>query len=171
MSRLEPARRHELLAHLLERLRLDWERPLDAVAERRRNPVEVADEPAHPVRHQRERVVGALPGVVEREVLLDHARAEHVAEQRHRVAVLVVGEPDHDLRIPLAQRRDHAQVQLLHLDRIRRRALQHAELRVEREDRLHRTVDVLERGAAGGEDDRLAVRGDVPEQRRVHDVR
>ena len=115
-------------------------------------------------------MVHALPGVVEGEVLLDHARAEHVAEERHRVAVLVVGEPDHELRKALAEGRDHAQVQVFGLGRIGGRALHDAELRVDGEDRVHRALDVLEGPAAGGEGDRLAVGGDLPEKRRVDEV-
>ena len=115
-------------------------------------------------------MVGALRGVVEREVLLDHARAEHVGDERHRDAVLVVGEPDHEAREPLAQRRDDVQVQVVRVGRIRGGALQDAELVVERQDRVDRAVDVLQLRAAGREDHRLSEGGDVPKQRRVADV-
>ncbi len=94
--------RDELLSHLLKRPLLARQAPLHAVAERRRNALEVADEPAHPVGHERVRVIGALPGVVEREVLLEHARAEHVGNRGHRDPVVVVGEPDDELGIALA---------------------------------------------------------------------
>ena len=170
MSRLEPARRHELLAHLLERLRLDWERPLDAVAERRRNPVEVADEPAHPVRHQRERVVGSLQGVVEGEVLLDHPCSQHVGDERHCDAVLVVGEPDYQVGEALSQRRDHVQVEILRLGRVRGGALEDAQLVVEREDRIDRALDVLHRATPRREEHRLPECRDMALKRRVAQV-
>ena len=66
------------------------------------------------------------------EVLLDHPRAEHVRDRRHRDAVLVVGEPDHELGVALAVRRDHAELELLDGGRVGRRALQQAELGVDR---------------------------------------
>ena len=108
--------------------------------------------------------------MVQGEVLLDHARAEHVRDERHRDPVLVVGEPDDDVREALAVRLDHAQVQLVGLARVRRRALHEAELRVDRQDGVERALDVLDRAAAGREEDRLAERGHVPEQRSVHEV-
>ena len=98
------ARGDELLPHLLQRLLLARERPLDAVADRDRDAPQVAHELAHALGHQGERVVGALRRVAEREVLLDHARAEHVRDQCHRDAVLVVGEADDDVGVPLADR-------------------------------------------------------------------
>ena len=103
-------RRDELLAHLLERLRLARQRPLDAVADRGRDALEVAHELPHPLGHQREGVIGALRGVAQREVLLDDAGAEHVRDERHRDPVLVVGEADHELGVALAEGLDHAQV-------------------------------------------------------------
>ena len=75
-----------------ERLLLARKRPLDAVADRDRDAPQVAHELPHALGHQRERVVGALRRVAEREVLLDHARAEHVGDECHRDPVLVVGE-------------------------------------------------------------------------------
>ena len=115
-------------------------------------------------------MVGALRRVAEREVLLDHARTEHVGDGRHRDAVLVVGEADDDLRIPLAQRRDDREVQLLHRRRVGGRALEEADPVVDRRDRLHRAVDVLEGRAAGRDDHRLAERRDVTKERRVAQV-
>ena len=153
-----------------ERRLLARERPLDAVADRGGDTVQVADELAHPLRHQRERVVGALRRVARREVLLDHARAEHVRDERHRDAVLVVGEADDELRVALAVRRDHAELELLDGGRVGRRALQQAELRVDRRHGLDGAVDVLDRRAAGGDDHRLADRGDVAQERRVAEV-
>ena len=90
--------------------------------------VEIPDEPAHPVGHERVRVIGALPGVVEREVLLEHARAEHVRDRRHRDPVVMVREPDHELGVALLQRRDHREVEILDLGRVRGRAVEDAEL-------------------------------------------
>ena len=75
-----------------------WQRSLHAVSERVGHAAQVTDEPAHSLGHERERMVGALPRVIQGEVLLDDARAEHVADQRHRDAALVVGEADDELR-------------------------------------------------------------------------
>ena len=125
----ESARGNELLPHLRERPLLARQPPLLAVAERGRHALEVADEPAHPVGHQRERVIRALPGVVEREVLLEDARAEHVADERHRDPVVVVGEADHELRVALAQLADDGEVQILDVRRVGRRAVEDGELR------------------------------------------
>jgi hypothetical protein len=52
VAELEIARRDELLAHLLERLRLDGQRALDAIAEGNGNPLKVTYELAEPFRHQ-----------------------------------------------------------------------------------------------------------------------
>ena len=83
--------------------------------------VQIANEPPHPLGHERERVIRALPRMVEREVLLDDARAEHVADERHRDPALVVGEPDHELGEALAVRLDDTEVELLDLARVRPR--------------------------------------------------
>ena len=122
-------RRDELLPHLRERRLLARERPLDAVADRGGDTVEIADELPHPLRHEGERVIGALRRVARREVLLDHARAEHVRDGRHRDAVLVVGQADDQLRVALAVRGDDAELELLDGGRVGRGALQQAELR------------------------------------------
>src|SRR5439155_17985183 len=166
----EIARRDELLAHLLERLRLARQRALDPVPERDRHAVQVAHEPPQALRHERERLVGALPRVVEREVLLDHACAEHEADERHGDPALVVGETDREVGEALAIDLDHAQVELVDLARIRGRALHQAELRVDREDGVDGALDVLERPSARREEDRPSVRRDVPEERRVDEV-
>ena len=92
------------------------------------------------------------------------------ATGRHRDAVLVVRQADDELRVALAVRRDHAELELLDGGRVRRRALQQAELRVDRRDGLDGAVDVLDRRAAGGDDQRLADRGDMPQERRVAQV-
>ena len=70
--------------------------------------------------------------VREREVLLHHPRAEHVRDEGHRDAVLMVGEADHELRVALAQGRDHAQLELLGGRGVDGGALEQAELRVDR---------------------------------------
>ena len=160
----------ELLPHLLERLPLARQRVLRRAADGRRHAVEVADEPAHALGHERERVVGALRRVIEREVLLDHPGAEHERDESHRDPALVIREPDDEVRIPLAIRLDDAEVQLLHRARVRGGALEQAELRVERKDRVHRPLDVLHRPPARGEEHRLAEPCDVAEKRRVHEV-
>ena len=72
---------HELLAHLLQGPRFARERALHAVADGVGDAVQVADEAPHALGHEREGVVGALPGVVQGEVLLDDARAQHVADE------------------------------------------------------------------------------------------
>ena len=77
-------------------------------------------------------VVGALGSVAQREVLLDHARAEHVRDERHGDAVLVIREADDDVRVALAQRRDHGEVELVDRGGIGGGALQDAEPVVER---------------------------------------
>ena len=166
----EVACSHELLPHLLERTLLARQAALHAVPERGRYPVQVPDEAAHAVRHQRVRVVGALPGVVQREVLLERPRAEHVGDGRHGDAVVVVGEPDDELRVALPQRRDHREIEVLDLRRVRGRAVQHAELRVRGGDRVDGAVDVLERPAARREEHRLPERGDVAQERDVREV-
>ena len=43
-------------------------------------------------------------------------------------------------------------------------------MRVEREHGVERSLDVLDRSSAGREEDRLSETGDMPEQRRVHEV-
>ena len=43
-------------------------------------------------------------------------------------------------------------------------------MRVDRQDGVERTLDVLDRATAGREEDRLAERGHVPEQRSVHQI-
>ena len=58
----------------------------------------------------------------------------------------------------LAVRLDDAEVELLDVGRVRGGALQHAEVLVEREDRVDRAIDVLERPAAGGQEHRPAER-------------
>src|SRR6266545_8148943 len=55
--------------------------------------------------------------------------------------------------------------------RIRGRALEDAELLVERSDGVEGAVDVLQRRAAGRDQHRLAERRDVPQQRRVEQIR
>ena len=115
-------------------------------------------------------MVRALRGVAQREVLLDHPRAEHVGDGRHRDPVLVVGEPDDVVRVSVAERRDDGQVELLDGGRVRRGALQETDLIVERRERVHGAVDILERRAAARDDHRLAEGGDVPEQGRVAEV-
>ena len=42
-------------------------------------------------------------GVTQREVLLDHPRPEHVGDDRHRDPVLVVGEADDEVGVPLSE--------------------------------------------------------------------
>ena len=150
----ELARGDELLSHLLQGSLLARERSLHAVADGVGDAAQVADEPPHPLGHEREGVVGALPCVVQREVLLDDARSEHVADERHRDPALVIREPDDEVGEALAVRLDHTEVELLDLARVRRGALHHAELRVEREDRVDRALDVLDRAAARRQEDR-----------------
>ena len=48
--------------------------------------------------------------------------------------------------------------------------MQYAELGVQRKDRLHRPIDVLERATAGRQEHRLTEIGDVPEERHVQEV-
>ena len=105
-----------------------------------------------------------------REVLLDHARAEHVRDGRHRDAVLVVRQADDELRVALAVRGDDAELELLDGGRVGRGALQQAELRVDRRHGLDGAIDVLDRRAAGGDDQRLADRSDMAQERRVAEV-
>ena len=167
---LEIPRGDEHLAHLPERGLLGRQRPLYPVAERRGHAPQVADELAHALGHERERVVRSLQRVREREVLLHHARTEHVRDERHRDAVLVVREADHELRVALAQGRDHAQLELLGGRRVDGGALEQAHLCVDRRDRLDGAVDVVHGRAAGRHDHRLADRCDVAEQRRVAEV-
>ena len=93
MPHAKRAGRNQLLAHLLEWVLLAGQGSLDAIADRDRNAAEIAHELPHPLRHQGERVIRALGRVAQREMLLDHARAEHVRDGRHRDAVLVVGRP------------------------------------------------------------------------------
>ena len=64
-------------------------------------------------------------------MLLHHACAEHVGDERHRDAVLVVGEADHEVRVALAKGRDHAQLELLRGGRVDGGALEQADLGVD----------------------------------------
>ena len=89
--------------------------------------VEVAHHLAQADRLERERVVGALPRAVQREVLLDDARAEHIGRDGHRDAVVVAREADDRVR---EQRSRYVaitpQVELVELGRVAGRALQDA---------------------------------------------
>jgi Dolichyl-phosphate-mannose-protein mannosyltransferase len=170
MPRLERPRGDELLAHFLERLLLARKRSLRAIADRDRDSGEIPDQLAHPFRYERERVVGALPRVAQREVLLNHPGTEHVSDDRHRNPVLMVGETDDDLRVALAVGGDHAQVELLDAYRICGGALEHAKLLVERQDRLDRSIHILDRCPARGDDHRLPEPGQVTQERRVAQV-
>ena len=49
--------RHELLAHLLERLLLARERAFHPVSESLGNPPQIAHQPPHAFRHERERMI------------------------------------------------------------------------------------------------------------------
>ena len=115
-------------------------------------------------------MVGALRRVAQREVLLDHPRPEHVRDRRHRDPVLVVGEADDEVGVPLAESRDDREVELLDRRRVGGRALQEADLPVDRRDRLDGPVDVLDGGAAGRHDHRLPERRHMPQERRVPQV-
>ena len=145
-------------------------RRLRPVAEGDARAPEVADELAQADRLEREAVVGALHRAVEREVLLDDARAEHVGRDRHRDAAVVPGVADDGVGEELPVGVDHAQVELLPLGRVAGGALEDRDLRVDLGDRLVRAPDVVERAAAGGDDHRLADLGDGAEQRRVRQV-
>ena len=103
-------------------------------------------------------------------MLLEDARAEHERDRRHRDAVVVVGEPDDEIRIALAQCGDDREVEILDVRRVRGGAVQHAQLLVRDEDRVHGAIDVLERPTAGRQEHRLAERGDVPEERDVQEI-
>ena len=109
-------------------------------------------------------------GVAQREVLLDDAGAEHVRDRRHRDPVLMVGEPDHELRVAAraASRSRRGSDPRPPPDTPRCTGAGTASRL--RGDDLDRAVDVVDRGAAGRDDERLAERGDVTEQRRVPEV-
>ena len=106
-------------------------------------------------------MVRALRRVVEREVLLDHARAEHVGHESHGDAVLVIGQPDHEAWEPLAQRGDDVQVQVVRVGGVGGRALQDAELVVDRQDHFDRALDVRHLRTSGGKNQRLSEGGDM----------
>ncbi len=115
-------------------------------------------------------MVGALPRVVQREVLLEDPGAEHERDRRHRDPVVMVGETDHEVGVALAERRDDREVQVLDLGRVGGGAVEHAELLVPGHDRLDGAVDVLQRPAARGQEHRFAERRDVAEKRDVEQI-
>ena len=91
---------------------------------------------------------------VERDVPLDGDRAERDGGERDLQAALVAGVADRHAGVAVAQRRDHAQVRLLGLHRVRRgRVHEHEPVGAEH---LDRGVDLLDRRHAGREDDGLA---------------
>ena len=73
----------EALAHLGDGRFFAVVKLLEAVTERLVRALEVANQLAQANRLQRERVIGALAGTVQREVLLDDSRAEHVGSHGH----------------------------------------------------------------------------------------
>ncbi len=79
----------------------------------------------------------------------------------------MIGEAHDDIGVPVAERRDDAELELLDGGRVRGRALEHAQARVDGEHRFDRPVDVLQRRAARGQHHRLPERSDVPQQWRV----
>ena len=128
------ARGHELLAHLDQR-------PRSRSRSDRLTPSPSATPPrcrsrtsfCMPDRLEREGVVGALPRAVEREVLLD-ARARRACRRRRPSRCRCRdrrGRPRR--REPLAEGLDDPQVHVLGLASDSRRALQDAELRVDRQ--------------------------------------
>src|SRR3989441_6690849 len=102
----------DLLAHLRDRVGLARVRRLRPVAEGAPRTLKVAHELAQAGRLQREDVVGAFHCPVQREVLLDDPRAEHVGGDRHRDPVVVSGVAHDRLREQLAIGLDDAQVEL-----------------------------------------------------------
>ena len=115
-------------------------------------------------------MVGALPGVVEREVLFDHPPAEHVSHDRHDDAVRVVGEPGDDIGKTLTERSDDAQMHVLRVGRISGRALQEAELRIDRHDFIINALRVVDAPAANADNQRLAELRDLFDQRDVFQI-
>ena len=144
--------------------------PLHAVTQRDRHAAQITHEASHPVGHERVGVVGALPRVVQREVLLEDPGAEHERDRGHCNAVVMVGETDHEVGVALAERGDDREVQVLDLGRVGGGAVEHAELLVPGHDRLDGAVDVLQRPAARGQEHWFAERRDPSEKRDVEQI-
>ena len=170
MARRQAAGHDEPLAHLRDRGDLAVVDPLHAVTERHACAAQVAHHLAEPLRLEGERVVGALPGVVDGEVLLHHASAQHVRSQGHGDAVVVGGQAHDGVRESLPVACDDAQVQLFELGGVARRALHDAELGVDRADRVVGADDVLDGAAAGADEHRLLEPGHVLQERDVPQV-
>jgi hypothetical protein len=86
--------RHDLLSHLADRPGFYGQHALDAVAEGDTDPVKIPDHLLHADGFERQRVIGALPCVIEREMLFDDPRTNHVGDRGHRNAVVVVRQAD-----------------------------------------------------------------------------
>src|SRR5687768_5071666 len=166
----EIADNDQALAHLDDGRLLALVDLLVPVAERLAGALEIANHLSKADRLERKRMVGPLHRPVEGEMLFDDAGAEHVGRHRHRDAVVVAGIANDRARKPLAILADHPEIELLERRRIAGGALQDAELRINRHDRVVGPLHVIDQGAAGRDDDRLAERGDVLEQRRALDV-
>jgi len=166
----EVARRHQPLCHLVERPHLRFVRLLLARAERLDCALEIAHHAPQAGGLQAERLIGALPRPVQGEVLFEDARPEHIGDQRHGDAGVVPRKPDDHVRKGLRERLDHPEVQLFIGGGIAGRALQDAEIGVDRHDRLVGAPRVLQRRAAGRDDHRLPELRDVLEKRRVGEV-
>ena len=115
-------------------------------------------------------MIGPLGRTIEREMLFDHGRSHHIGNRRHRNAVVMGGEPDHNVRETFAESLDHLQVQLVELGRITRGALQDAKLRIDRHYGAIGAHHVIHRGAAARDDHRLAELGDMAQQRQIDDI-
>src|SRR3569832_177265 len=126
----EVARGIQALAHLLARVDLEFLNLLLAVAERHVDAAQVAHHLVQAGGRERELVVRARPRAVQGEVLLHHRRAEHVRDRGCKNAVIMTGVADHGLGEGLAQRGDHAQIEVLVFGRIARGAMQDAHLAV-----------------------------------------
>ena len=140
------------------------------VAERGRRPLQVAHDLAHALRLEREAWSVPFAGRLSVKCFSMTRRAEHVGGERPSRSRCRGRRSRRRRPGSLAVRRDDAQVELLHVGRVAGGALEQADLRVDRGDRLERAVDVVERRAAGGDDHRLADLGDVAEERRVAEV-
>src|SRR5262245_14150799 len=160
----------EALAHLGDGVLFSFVDLLDAVAERFVRALEIANHLAQANGLERKGMIGPLARTVQREVLLHDSGAQDVGGNGHGNAVVVARETDHGTREALAERADHAQIELLERRRIPRGALEDRELRVDRHDRVVGALHVVDEGAAGGNDDRLTEARDVLEQRRAFQI-
>ena len=147
VARRQIAGDDQALAHLDDRRLLALVDLLASVAERLVGALEVAHHLAQADRLERERVVGPLHRTVQREVLLDDPRAQHVRRHRHGDAVVVAG--DSRSTAPGNRSRycvDHSQIELLERRRIPGGALQDPHLRIDRHDRVVGALHVLDAG-------------------------